>query len=351
MIDPLVAAIHRGRLHEVAAAIRDDPDRDPSERTRAAQAMAVCEQIGRACEAERERIVALLAEAGCELDAVPPIGPRQHHTVELSVAGYEAARRSAAVLERHGFEPWQQWARGAERSARRFAGELVVGATGDVTIVVRFRWGSTAPRSRLDRVFTPTSGDWNLIDLPGWSWPAYSLVRPVRLVAERVGVVQRHDDGLGPFLSTPRSLVAPLLAFAGATSHDRLLDVGCGDGRVVVTAAEQIGCSALGIERSAELVERSRRRATDAGVSHLVDIVHGDGRIADLADATVVFMFLSMRVVVDLVPAMLQQLRPGARLVLHEQTRLPDSMDPKPDESAAVIADGAVTVAHVWTKR
>jgi cyclopropane fatty-acyl-phospholipid synthase-like methyltransferase len=130
-----------------------------------------------------------------------------------------------------------------------------------------------------------------------------------------------------------------------------MLDVGCGDGRVVVTAAEQIGCRAVGVERSVDLVERARRRATDAGVADRVEIVHGDGRSTDLADATVVFMFLSMRVVVDLVPATLQQLRPGARLVIHEQTRLPGTMNPKPDESAAVIADGAVTVAHRWTKR
>ena len=351
MTDPLMEAIHGGRLHEAAATIRDDPAQEAHERTRADDAVAVCEQIGRACEHERERIVALLSAAGCDLDAPVPIGPRQHHTVELRVPDHGAAQRAVAVLERHGFEPWQQRTRGAERSARRFADELVVGATDDVTTVVRFRWGSSGRRSRLGRVFTPTAGDWSLIDLPGSLWPAYSLVRPVRLVLERVGAVQRHDDSLGPFLSTPRSLIGPLLEFAEATSGDRLLDVGCGDGRVVVTAAEQIGCIAVGVERSADLVARARRRATDAGVADLVEIVHGDGRAADLAEATVVFMFLSMRVVADLVPATMQQLRPGARLVIHEQTRLSDLMDPKPDESVAVIADGAVTVAHRWTKR
>jgi hypothetical protein len=350
MTDPLAEAIHRGRLHEVAVAIRDDPRLGAAERARAGDAAAVCEQIGRACEHERERIVALLGAAGRELDATVPIGPRQHHTVELRVVDYEAARQAAAALASHGFEPWQEWARGAERSARRFADELVVGATDDVTTVVRLRWGSPARRSRLGRVFTPTAGDWSLIDLPGWSWPAYSLVRPVRLVAERVGVRQRHDDSLGPFLSTPQSLIGPLLEFADVTADDRLLDVGCGDGRVVVTAAEQIGCRAVGVERSSDLVERARRRATDAGVDDLVDIVHGDGRSTDLVNATVVFMFLSMRVVADLVPATLQQLGPGARLVIHEQTALPDTMTPAPDESAAVITDGAVTVAHRWAK-
>jgi hypothetical protein len=351
MTDPFVEAIHRGRLYEVATAIRDDPFREVAERTRAADAVAVCEQIGRTCELERDRIVALLCAAGCDLDASTATGPRQRHTVDMCVADYEAAQRAAAVLARHGFEPWQRWTRGAEQSARRFADELVVGATGDVTTVVRFRWGPGTRRSRLGRVFTPTSGDWSMVDLPGRLWPAYSLVRPVRLVSERVGAVQRHDDSLGPFLSTPRSLIEPLLAFAGATPDDRLLDVGCGDGRVVVTAAAQIGCSAVGVERSAELVVRARRRAVEHGVADLVDIVHGDGRAADVAGATVVFMFLSMRVVADLVPTTLRQLRPGSRLVVHEQTRLPDSMDPKPDESVAVIADGAVTVAHRWTKR
>jgi SAM-dependent methyltransferase len=351
MTDPLVEAIHRGRLHEVATTIRDDPARPALERARAAEAVTVCEQIGWACEQDRDRIVTLLRAAGCHVDAVAPPGPRQHHTVELRVDDYEAAHRAASVLAGHGFEPWQQWTRGAARSARRFADELVVGATGDVTTVVRFPWGAGARRSRLARVFTPTSGDWSLIDLPGWSWPAYSLIRPARLVLERVGALGRHDDSLGPFLSTPRSLIGPLLAFAGVTADDRLLDVGCGDGRVVVAAAEQTGCRAVGVERSADLVERARRRATDAGVSGLVDIVHGDGRAADLAEATVVFMFLSMRVVADLVPTTLHQLRPGSRLVIHEQTRLPHSMDPTPDESAAVIADGAVTVAHRWTKR
>ena len=98
-------------------------------------------------------------------------------------------------------------------------------------------------------------------------------------------------------------------------------------------------------------MQRARQRAVDRGVADRVEIVLGDGRATDLDEATVVFMFLSIRVVADLVPAILRQLRPGARLVVHEQSRLPASMSPMPDESSAVITDGAVTVAHRWTKR
>lgn len=351
MSDPLTEAIHGGKLHAVATTIRDDPTTDAQDRVRAAAAVDVCEEIGRSCEAERAHIVAQLRVEGCDIGVAPPIGPQQHHTIEVRVADYATARRAADALGRDGFEPWQQWTGGAERSASRFAHELVVGATADVTTVVRFRWGAGTPRSRLHRVVTPTAGDWSLIDLPAWLWSTYSLVRPVRLVLERIGVIGRHDDSLGPFLSTPEVLIAPLLAFADATADDRLLDIGCGDGRVVIGATEQIGCTAVGVERSSDLVERARQRASDHHVTDLVDIVHGDGRAAHFADATVVFMFLSMRVVADIVPDALEQLRPGARLVVHEQTRLPSSMNPQPDESAAVIADGAVTVAHRWTKR
>ncbi len=297
-------------------------------------------------------VVARLRAAGCDVSAAAtPVGPQQHHTIQIRVADFAAASHAAEVLGQDGFEPWQRWTGGAERSASRFAHELAVGATADVTTVVRLRWGAEAPPSSLRRVFVPTAGDWSLIDLPTWLWPAYSLVRPLRLVLERVGVVGRHDDSLGPFLSTPEALIAPLLTFVEATAEDRVLDIGCGDGRVVVGAAEHTGGTAVGVERSVDLVERARQRAWDQGVADRVDIVPGDGRSTDPAGATVVFMFLSMRVVVDLVPVMLDQLRPGARLVIHEQTRLPPSMDPQPDVSEAVIADGAVTVAHRWTKR
>jgi hypothetical protein len=349
--DRLADAIHGGRLYEAARSIAGDPGTSAGERERAERAIAVCEQIGRVCEEWRRDLVETLRDDGCEVEGTDTMGPRQRHTIELTVADFDAARRAASILERTGFEPWQSWTRGAERSARRFARELVVGATSDATIVVRLRWGGAAPHSRVRRAFTPTAGDWSMVDLPAALWPAYSLVRPIRLVSERVGLRARHDDSLGPFLSTPDQLVGPLLEFGGVRSDDCVLDIGCGDGRIVVAAAERSGCRAIGVERSDDLVERARRRAADHGVADLVDIVQGDGRTTDVEEATLVVMFLSIRVVAELVPALLRRLRPGARLVIHEQSPLPNSMHPLPDESVALIADGAVTVAHRWTVR
>jgi hypothetical protein len=349
--DPLAEAIHDGRLHETAAAIVRDPTASADERVRAERAVAACERIGRICEERRHDLVERLRGSGIEIERSIGTGPRQHHTIELAVADFDTARRAASLLERDGYEPWQTWDRGAERSARRFADELVVGATTDVTTVVRLRWGDPPVRSPLRRVFVPTAGDWSMVDLPAPLWPAYSLVRPARLAMERLGLRRRHDDSLGPFLSTPDELVRPLLDFGGIGPDDLVVDIGCGDGRIVVAAAEHARCRAVGVERSSDLAERARRRAADHGVADLVGIVEGDGLTAAVDDATLVVMFLSIRVVADLVPPMLDGLRPGARLVIHEQSRLPVTMQPSPDQSSALIADGAVTVAHRWTKR
>ena len=113
----------------------------------------------------------------------------------------------------------------------------------------------------------------------------------------------------------------------------------------------QIGCRAVGVEHDADLATRARTAATARGVADRVTIEHGDARQADLCSVTVAFMFLPMDVVVDLAGEILEQLPVGARLIVHEQTPLPDSMSPRPDASHAVIGRDAVTVAHMWSRR
>ena len=95
---------------------------------------------------------------------------------------------------------------------------------------------------------------------------------------------------------------------------------------------------------------RARTAATSHGLADRVTIEHGDARHADLSEVTVAFMFLPMHVVVELVAETLEHLPIGARLIVHEQTPLPDSMSPRPDSSHAIIARDAVTVAHMWSR-
>ena len=256
--------------------------------------------------------------------------------------------RVADRLQRDGFDRWERWTGAALESFSRFATRMTVARTTDVSTVVRIVWGTEHRRSGVQRVFAPTAGDWSMVRLPRRTWPAYSLVRPVRLVLERVGLRRRHDDSLGPFLATPESLIDPLLELAQVGPGDHVVDIGCGDGRLVVAAATRLGCRALGIERSPELVDSARALARAAGVQQLVEIVEGDARSCDLGEATVVFMFLPIDIAAHLLADTLRRLRPGARLIVHEQMRLPDSIDPRPSDTTALIGDDGVTVAHRW---
>ena len=346
--DPLVEAIYQHRLPQVARQLSIDAARSEADRARALSALTTCERIGERVDAERDRLVSGLQGVGIEVRRDDTRGPRQNHTITLQVTDHATAERAGRWLATEGFEPWERWIGGAGRSFRHFSDHLTMARTTDVTTVVRVRWTAAVTRSTLRRIVTPTAGDWHMVDLPPSMWRLYSVVRPVRLVLERVGLRNRHDDSLGPFLSTPDALIDPLLAFGGVGPEDCLVDIGCGDGRIVVAAAQRLGCRSIGVERSSSLAALARVRAADDGVTEHVEIREADGRTVDLDGATVVFMFLPIDVVGDLLDSTLRQLPHGARLIVHEQSRLPAAIQPAPSSSMAVIADDAVTVAHLW---
>jgi cyclopropane fatty-acyl-phospholipid synthase-like methyltransferase len=166
-------------------------------------------------------------------------------------------------------------------------------------------------------------------------------------VLERLGARSDDHADLEPFLVTPLDLVAPLLVAADVGEDDVLLDVGCGDGRIVVEAARRWGCRAVGVERSEELAGVATDRAAGEGVSDRVRVVHGDGLDVSLTDISVVVMFLPMRVAARIVAALLRSLPAGARLWLHEQSALDPRMPP-PDRSVLVLGAESLTIAHRW---
>jgi SAM-dependent methyltransferase len=257
------------------------------------------------------------------------------------------APRAVSVLERSGFRRHPEWSRGAERSFWATSTEIALTRTTSWTTVVRLRWGTPVAPGRLTRAFRPRPADWDVIALPRSLWWAYRVVRPVRLVLDRTGLLRRDHGGLEPFLATPASLIEPLLGLAGVTSDDIVADIGCGDGRIVVGAAQATGCRAVGVEYSPSLVEAARRAVDQAGVGHRVRIVEGDGRSLDVSAVTVVLLFLPMGIAARLVPDLIARLPVGARLVLHEQSPL-DPRLPAPAASVPIVTDDAVTVAHLW---
>jgi SAM-dependent methyltransferase len=346
----LVAAIHADDVHRVASELVRRRDTSASGRSRAARAIAACERIGMHVDAERARVIGLLTSARVVIGPPASGGPTQRHEFTLDVRPDDLGTAIAA-LEGDGYRRRHRLTDGAMRSLVRTGSDLALSRSADATMVVRLRWRSARRESTLTRAVRPTIADWDLITLPDWAWWGYSGVRPVRLALERAGLRSRDHGELEPFLVTPIDLVDRLLDVAGVDSYDTVLDVGCGDGRIVVRAAQRHGCRAIGIERSSELASAARQRVGRAGLTDVVEIIEGDALAADvtrrLGDVTVAVLFLPMRVARDVVPALFDALAPGARIVLHEQSPL-DTAIPRPVASTPVVGDESITVAHRW---
>ncbi len=339
----LVDAIHRDRLSSWAdaPAAASGPVRD---RDGVAEAVhATCRRIRTANEQERDRLVTLLGDAAVPVAATSVSD--QRHTLEIDVAPADAPAAAETLLG-VGFRSSCSFARGALESMWRTGDSQVLTRDGTATTVVLLRW-RTHRGGRLQRLFGPTRADWDVVELPTRLWWAYSIVRPIRFVAERLGLRSADHSALEPFLVTPRSLIEPLLEVASVSAGDVVFDFGSGDGRFVVDAATARGCRSIGVEQSPELCAVAVERAAAAGVADRVRIVNADAAELDLSEVTVVVLFLPMVVAARVVDDLLARLAPGARIVLHEQSSLGRSIPP-PDDVCAVIVDDAVTVAHRW---
>jgi precorrin-6B methylase 2 len=133
---------------------------------------------------------------------------------------------------------------------------------------------------------------------------------------------------------TPQIVVEKMLDLAKVTSGDFVIDLGSGDGRIVITAAKR-GAKARGIEYNQDMVELSRRLAASERVSELAEFMQGDLFETDLSQATVITMYLLTRNNLKLRPALLE-LKPGTRIVSNSHT-----MDNWiPDASEVDIKDG-----------
>jgi len=127
------------------------------------------------------------------------------------------------------------------------------------------------------------------------------------------------DEALSPvpFITTPGDVVERMLQLAGTGPGDLVVDLGSGDGRIVIAAAEKFGARGLGIELDADLVAKSRDNARRANVADRVSFVQGDVLAADISPATVVTVYLLPGLMNRLQPRFLERLRPGTRIVSH----------------------------------
>jgi SAM-dependent methyltransferase len=120
------------------------------------------------------------------------------------------------------------------------------------------------------------------------------------------------------FVPTLESVADQMLKLAGITPADVVYDLGSGDGRILMLAAQKYGARGVGIELDPRLVDLSRSVARDAKVEGQVTFIEGDLFEADISEATVVTIYLSTTVNARLEPKLRQELRPGARVVSHQ---------------------------------
>lgn len=137
------------------------------------------------------------------------------------------------------------------------------------------------------------------------------------------------------YVPTPQPLVERILELAELKPDDVLYDLGCGDGRFVVTAAKRYGIRAVGVDIDPVRVADARRNAKRQGVERLVTIKQGDIFELDFSDATVVTLYLLPELNVRLMPR-LARLRPGTRILSFEF----DMVGAKPARVVEIAGEG-----------
>ena len=119
------------------------------------------------------------------------------------------------------------------------------------------------------------------------------------------------------YVPTPPDVVEAMLKVANVKKGDVLYDLGSGDGRIPITAAQKYGVRAVGIDINPERIKEANENAQKAGVTDLVKFLNEDLFEADISEATVVTLYLLDSLNEKLRPKLLRELKPGTRIVSH----------------------------------
>jgi SAM-dependent methyltransferase len=147
-----------------------------------------------------------------------------------------------------------------------------------------------------------------------------------------------------PYVPTPQNVVDEMLTLANVTKNDVVYDLGCGDGRLVITAVKKFGAKrGFGVDIDPQRITESNENAKTAGVTDRVSFAVQDLFQTDLKEASVVTLYLLPAVNLKLRPKLLSDLKPGTRVVSHSF----DMGDWKPDKTIIVQPGGQIL--HLWT--
>src|SRR5690554_3078685 len=143
------------------------------------------------------------------------------------------------------------------------------------------------------------------------------------------------------YVPTRQAVVDAMLELAKDTKEDVVYDLGCGDGRIVVTAAKKYGATGTGIDIDPQRIKEANENAEKAGVTDKVKFVEANLFESDVSEASVVTLYLLNSLNMKLRPILLEQLKPGTRIVSHAF----NMGDWEPEQTMQV--DGATI--HLWT--
>ena len=144
-----------------------------------------------------------------------------------------------------------------------------------------------------------------------------------------------------PYVPTRQKVVDEMLKLAKVSKSDVVYDLGCGDGRIVITAAKDYGASGVGVDIDPERIKEANENAKTAGVTDKVKFIEGDLFEQDFSKATVVTLYLLPAINLKLRPQLLEQLKPGTRIVSHAF----DMGDWKPEKTITVEG----STIYFWT--
>jgi precorrin-6B methylase 2 len=148
------------------------------------------------------------------------------------------------------------------------------------------------------------------------------------------------------FVPTPQEVVDKMLELAEVKKDDLVYDLGCGDGRIVVTAAQKYGCRGVGYDINPKRIEESLENVEKNNVGNLVRIEQEDIFTLDLSEANVITLYLLPSLNVKLIPQ-LEKLKPGSRIVSHDF----DMRGVTPDKVVKINSDNEYSehTVYLWT--
>jgi hypothetical protein len=147
------------------------------------------------------------------------------------------------------------------------------------------------------------------------------------------------------YYPTPANAVQEMLRLANIKKEDVLYDLGSGDGRIPITAAQLYGIRAVGIEINPRIIWVAEERARGLGVTDRVRFINADMFTADIREATIVTLYLSRKLNLLLRPKLLRELRPGTRIISHDF----DMGDWKPEQKVRVPWYRGYRTIYAWT--